>query len=52
MMSRNCINERAAVILQYMAHGSMIIMAGAAATHVLREAFGSHDHPRGRGKLG
>ena len=46
-MSRNCKNERLAMVLQYVAIGSMIIMAGAAAAQVLREAFGSHHHHRG-----
>jgi hypothetical protein len=48
MMSKNCNNERLAMILQYVALGSMIIMAGAAASQVLRDAFGSHDRDRGR----
>ena len=47
MMSKNCGNERMAMILQYVALGSMIVMAGAAASQVLRQAFGSHDHHRG-----
>jgi len=50
MMSRNCGNERMAMILQYVAVGSMIVMAGIAASQVLRDAFGSTDHPRGRGR--
>ena len=50
MMSKNCNNERMAMILQYVALGSMIIMAGAAASQVLREAFGPTDHPRGRSR--
>ena len=45
-MSESCKNERLAMILQYVAIGSMVIMAGAAASQVLREAFGSHDHHR------
>ena len=49
MMSKNCNNERMAMILQYVAIGSMIIMAGAAASQVLREAFASPNHDRGRG---
>ena len=49
MMSKNCGNERIAMILQYVAVGSMIIMAGVAASQVLRDAFGSTDHSRGRG---
>jgi len=48
-MSKNCGNERIAMTLQYVALGSMIIMAGVAASQVLRDAFGSNDHPRGRG---
>ena len=50
MMSKNCRNERTAMILQYVAIGSMIIMAGVAASQILRDTFGSHDHPRGRSK--
>jgi hypothetical protein len=50
-MSKGCNNERLAILLQYVAIGSMVIMAGAAATQVLREAFGSHDHHhRGGGR--
>ena len=51
-MARNCGNERLAMIIQYVALGSMIIMAGAAATQVLRDAFGptkrddDRDRPR------
>ena len=41
MMSRNCSNERMAMILQYVALGSMIIMAGVAASQVLKDAFGT-----------
>jgi hypothetical protein len=43
MMSQNCSNDRMAMILQYVAIGSMIIMAGAAASQVLRDAFGDSD---------
>ena len=39
-MSKNCGNERMAMIMQYVAIGSMIIMAGVAASQVLRDAFG------------
>jgi hypothetical protein len=49
-MARNCKNERLAMTLQYVAIGSMIIMAGVAATQVLKDAFGSPDHDRGRSK--
>jgi len=49
-MSRNCGNDRMAMILQYVAVGSMIIMTGFAAAQMLKEAFGSprHDHGRSR----
>ena len=49
-MARNCKNERLAMTLQYVAIGSMIIMAGVAATQVLKDAFGSPDRDRGRSK--
>jgi hypothetical protein len=48
-MSRNCTNERLAMVLQCVAIGSMIIMAGAAASQVLRDAFGRHDDRHRRG---
>ena len=52
MMSRNCSNARMAMILQYVAIGSMIVMAGAAASQVLRDAFGEPDrhHRDGRSR--
>ena len=50
MMAKNTGNERMAMILQYVAIGSMIVMAGVAARHVLKEAFGSSDHDRGRSR--
>ena len=50
MMSKNCGNERLAMILQYVALGSMIVMTGVAASQVLRDAFGSPDRDRGRGR--
>lgn len=43
-MARNCGNERMAMVMQYVALGSMIVMAGAAASRVLREAFGPTGH--------
>jgi hypothetical protein len=46
-MSKNCDNERMAMILQYVALGSMIFMTGFAATEVLKKAFGPLDHDRG-----
>lgn len=50
MMSKNCNNERMAMILQYVAVGSMIAMTGIAASQVLRDAFGSPNRDRGRGR--
>ena len=47
-MSRNCGNERLAMILQYVALGSMIIMAGVAASHAMKEVFGPSGHGRSR----
>jgi hypothetical protein len=49
MMARNCAHERLAMTLQYVAIGSMIIMAGAAAAHLLKELFG-HTDRRGRSR--
>ena len=52
MMSKNCNNERVAMVLQSVAIGSMIVMAGVAASQLLREVFGSpgsgHGHGRSR----
>lgn len=50
MMSRNCNNDRMAMILQYVALGSMIVMTGVAASQVLKEVFGSPDRGRGRSR--
>jgi len=50
MMSRNCNNDRMAMVLQYVALGSMIIMAGVAASQVLRDAFGTPHHEHGRSR--
>jgi hypothetical protein len=49
-MSKECGNERMAMLLQYVALGSMIVMTGLAASQVLREAFGSPDNGRGHGR--
>jgi hypothetical protein len=49
-MARNCKNERLAMTLQYVALGSMIIMAGVAATQALKDFFASPDRDRGRSK--
>jgi hypothetical protein len=50
MMARNCNNDRMAMILQYVALGSMIVMTGVAASQVLKEAFGAFDRERGRSR--
>jgi len=49
MMAKNCNNERLAMTLQCVAIGSMIIMAGAAAAHLMKELF-EHTERRGRSK--
>ncbi len=49
-MSKNCNSDRLAMTLQYVALGCMIIMATASARQVLRDAFGSSDHERGRSR--
>jgi hypothetical protein len=49
-MSRQCGNDRLAMILQYVALGSFIVMTGYAANQVLRDVFSSPQHERGRGR--
>ena len=49
-MAKNCNNERLAMVLQYVAIGSMIVMAGVAASQLLREVFGSAGSGRSRGR--
>jgi len=49
-MSKECGNERMAMLLQYVALGSMIVLTGLAASHVLSEAFKSPVSGRGRGR--
>ena len=48
MMARNCTNERMAMTLQYVALGSMIIMAGAAAAHILKDLWHTEHHGRSK----
>ena len=43
-MAKNCNNERMAMTLQCVAIGSMIIMAGAAAAHLMKQMFGHTEH--------
>jgi hypothetical protein len=47
-MARDCKNERLAMILQSVAIGSMIIMAGAAAAHLLKDLFAHTEQGRSR----
>jgi hypothetical protein len=48
-MSRNCGNDRMAMILQYVAIGSMVVMAGLAVTQAWKDAF-SNDRGQGRSR--
>ena len=50
MMAKNCNNERLAMILQYVALGSMIVMAGVAASQVLKDAVRSRQVEHGHGR--
>ena len=50
MMAKNCNNERMAMVLQYVAIGSTIVMAGAAANRLLKEVFGSPGSEHGHGR--
>ena len=47
MMSKNCGNERLALVMQYVAVGSMIIMAGVAASQMLKDVFGTPERGSG-----
>jgi hypothetical protein len=50
MMAKNCNNDRLAMILQYVALGSMIVMTSVAASRLLKEVFGSGNHEHGRSR--
>lgn len=50
IMARNCSNDRVAMILQYVALGSMIVMTGITASQVLKDAFGTPGHSHGRSR--
>jgi hypothetical protein len=49
-MSRNCKNERMAMLLQYVALGSMIVMTGVAARQLLKDVFGTPGRERDDGR--
>jgi hypothetical protein len=50
MLSKKCRNERLAMTLHYIALGSMIVMAGIAASKSLQEAFGARNRDRVHGR--
>ena len=50
MMSRNCNNERMAMLLQYVALGSMIVMTTVAARQLLKDTFGTPGRERDDGR--
>jgi hypothetical protein len=43
-MAKDCKNERLAMTMQFVALGSMIVMAGAAGVHLMREMFSHTEH--------
>ena len=49
MMAKNCNNERLAMTLQYVAIGSMIVMATATAAHLFKDLFRNPEY-HGRSK--
>ena len=50
-MSKNCGNDRLAMICQYVALGSIIVMAGVAASHAWKEIFNARGPDRGSGRV-
>jgi hypothetical protein len=50
MLARNCSNERLAMILQYVALGSMVVMTGVALSQAWRDAFGTNGRDQGRSR--
>ena len=48
ILARNCNDARMAMILQYVAVGSIIVMTGIAASQLLRDAFGPSDRGHDR----
>jgi hypothetical protein len=50
MMAKNCNNERMAMVLQSISIGAIVVMAGVAASQLLREVFGPPGSERGQGR--
>jgi hypothetical protein len=50
MLARNCNNERMAMILQSVAIGSMVVMAGVAVSQAWKDVFGNRDRGQGRSR--
>ena len=50
MMAKNCGNERLAMVMNYVALGSMIIMAGYAANQLLKDVFDTPGQGKGHGR--
>ncbi len=50
MLARNCNNERLAMVMQYVAAGCMIVMAGVALSQAWKDAFGKPDRSHGRSR--
>ena len=48
-MAKNCKNERIAMTLNYVSLGCMLVLAGAAASHLLKDLFQRTEH-HGRSK--
>jgi hypothetical protein len=49
-MSKDCKNEKTAMILQYVALGSMGLMGLAAGVHIIKDIFSSKEHGHGHGR--
>jgi hypothetical protein len=50
LLSRNCNDERLAMLMQYVAVGSMIVMAGVAISQAWKNAFGNQHHGQWRSR--
>jgi hypothetical protein len=50
MLARNCNNERLAMVMQYVAVGSMIVMTAVALSQAWKDAFKKRDDSHGRSR--